>query len=68
MLENFTMKINGFLYHYMECMNVEKKNSKIVKLLKVMALFHLEILLYLQIVQRRACNKGPPHCLENYLK
>lgn len=65
MLENFTMKINGFLYHYMECMNVEKKK---VKLLKVMALFHLEILLYLQIVQRRACNKGPPHCLENYLK
>lgn len=65
MLENFTMKINGFLYHYMECMNVEKK---IVKLLKVMALFHLEILLYLQIVQGRACNKGPPHCLENYLK
>lgn len=42
--------------------------KKKVKLLKVMALFHLEILLYLQIVQGRACNKGPPHCLENYLK
>lgn len=27
MLENFTMKINGFLYHYMECMNVEKKSE-----------------------------------------
>lgn len=27
MLENFTMKINGFLYHYMECMNVEKKGE-----------------------------------------
>lgn len=31
MLENFTMKINGFLYHYMECMNVEKKNSEIIE-------------------------------------
>lgn len=25
MLENFKMKINAFLSHYMECMNVEKK-------------------------------------------
>lgn len=27
MLENFKMKINAFLSHYMECMNVEKKES-----------------------------------------
>lgn len=31
MLENFTMKINGFLYHYMECMNVEKKKCEIIE-------------------------------------
>lgn len=31
MLENFTMKINGFLYHYMECMNVEKKKGEIIE-------------------------------------
>lgn len=31
MLENFTMKINGFLYHYMECMNVEKKRCEIIE-------------------------------------
>lgn len=46
----------------------ECRKKKGVKLLKVMALFHLEILLYLQIVQGRACNKGPPHRLENSLK
>lgn len=40
MLENFTIKINAFLYHYKECMNVQKKISGI----KVMALFHMEIL------------------------
>lgn len=27
MFENFIMKINGFFYYYMECMNVEKKGE-----------------------------------------
>lgn len=31
MLEYFTMKINAFLYHYMECMNVEKKKGEIIE-------------------------------------
>lgn len=31
MFENFIMKINGFFYYYMECMNVEKKRCEIIE-------------------------------------